>query len=393
MIGDRADLTGSRKSVRSAPIPGETMTQSAMRYCSTFISGFSDLIAEILPRKLPGATIETLYDGLVVYRASTPFSEIPKLRFFNNSFLILGQSQCSGQQNADRLVKRLFAKAQLAPAVSVIARKQVRSFRIVVSRENHTVAIASTLMAGFERTITQQLKLHVNRSLPDIEFWFLIRSEGLCLFGLRLTAVGKQRARKYAQGELRQELAHLLCLLSEPDGGDVFLDPFCGSGAIVLERVNNFPYRQIWAGDIDPQHVGALQRKSARQKNIKVVQWDALNLTEVVGHSVNKIVTDPPWGFFKNAELDFCEFYGKMLAEFSRVLSPRGVALILVGRKDEFERALAATASLRLSQKYNILVSGKKAGVYRLEPITKDAKANPKGPSEKEMMGDRTKAP
>jgi 23S rRNA G2445 N2-methylase RlmL len=343
------------------------MAQSATRYCSTFITGFGDLIKDIIPRQLPGATIETLLDGLVVYRSSAPDTEIQKLRFFNNSFLVLGQSRCSGQQNVEQHVKRLFDKAQLKPAASVVARKGIRTFRVIVSKENSTVAIAPKLMVGFEKNIARQLKLHVNRSLPDIEFWFLIRSEGLCLFGLRLTAIGKQRTRKYAQGELRQELAHLLCVLSEPCGDDLFLDPFCGSGAIVLERLNHFPYKQIWAGDIDPEHVAALQRRTASRKNVRIAQLDALNLTGMASHSLNKIVTDPPWGFFKATELDFSAFYERMLSEFRRVLSPGGVAVVLVGRKEEFESALAsAREDFRLLQNYNILVSGKKAGVYKI---------------------------
>jgi 23S rRNA G2445 N2-methylase RlmL len=140
----------------------------------------------------------------------------------------------------------------------------------------------------------------------------------------------------------------------------------------VLERLHNFPCEQILAGDIDPQHVAALQRKTARHRKVRVVQWDALNLTDVTSHSITKIVTDPPWGFFKDVELDFPVFYGKMLLEFRRVLAPNGVAVVLVGRKEDFERALAAAGNhFRLLQKYNILVSGKKAGVYKIGSLVK----------------------
>jgi tRNA G10 N-methylase Trm11 len=165
-------------------------------------------------------------------------------------------------------------------------------------------------------------------------------------------------------------LAHLLCLLSEPGRNDIFLDPFCGSGSLVLERLHSFPYRQILAGDQDPTHVAALRRKTKQQKNIKLEQWDALHLTTVESHSVHKIVTDPPWGFYQDTNVNFTEFYSQMLSEFARVLQPGGLAVVLVGRKAEFEQALIAIAQhLQLRKKYDVLVSGKKAGVYQLARV------------------------
>ena len=39
------------------------------------------------------------------------------------------------------------------------------------------------------------------------------------------------------KGELRPELSHILCSISEPDADDIFLDPFCGSGTILQESL------------------------------------------------------------------------------------------------------------------------------------------------------------
>lgn len=346
------------------------MENEGQLYCSTFISGFGEIVKDALALKLPDVKIEALFDGLVLYQTAAPVAAVQKVRFFNNSFLRLSQDRCSSSQAVEGMVKRLFGKAQLKTAVSVVAAQRLRTFRVMVSKENTTVALRPELLAGIEKTLAQQLKLRVHRSLPDAEFWFLLRSEGLCLFGLRLTAIGKERTRKYARGELRQELAHLLCLLSEPERKDVFLDPFCGSGAIVLERLLHFPYQQVLAGDNNPEHVAALRQRTSLQKQVTVKQWDALHMTGVPSRSIRKIVTDPPWGFYNATEVDFVEFYAGMLAEFARVLQPGGLVVVLVGRKLEFEAALARlTGQLQLRKKYDILVSGKKAGVYQLARV------------------------
>ena len=54
-----------------------------------------------------------------------------------------------------------------------------------------------------------------------------------------------------------------------------------------------------------------------------------------------------------------------MLGEFSKVLKPNGIIVLLTARKSEFENALDFHKStFELQEKYNILVNGKKVSVY-----------------------------
>ena len=56
-----------------------------------------------------------------------------------------------------------------------------------------------------------------------------------------------------------------------------------------------------------------------------------------------------------------------MLEEFYRVLKPNSVVVILVGKKELFETVLKKISDkFSLESKYDILVSGKKAAVYKL---------------------------
>ena len=103
-------------------------------------------------------------------------------------------------------------------------------------------------------------------------------------------------------------------------------------------------------------------------KIIVVEKLDALNLANIENNSVDKIVTDPPWGLHEGKNLDLPKFYLKMLEEFYRVTKTGGFIVILTAQKELIETQLGKLKdNLKLVAKYNTLVSGKKAGVYKLE--------------------------
>lgn len=82
---------------------------------------------------------------------------------------------------------------------------------------------------------------------------------------------------------------------------------------------------------------------------------------------IDKIITDPPWGFYQHMDIDINVFYKKMLQEFYRILKPNGILVLLTARKKEFENSLADCQNkYKLVDKYHILVSGKKAAIYKI---------------------------
>ncbi len=86
--------------------------------------------------------------------------------------------------------------------------------------------------------------------------------------------------------------------------------------------------------------------------------------------SIDKIVTDPPWGHFLGKNLNLVDFYTQMLNSFYRVLRHSGLVVILIGERELFENLLSGLShKLLLTQKYYTLVSGRKAGVYKLKKI------------------------
>lgn len=335
-------------------------------YYSTYSSGLSEVVQAALVQQLKDAKISLTLDGLIVYESDRPLQQIRNIRFFNNTFLLLHLFKGLRGDSIPYMMNTILKK----PGMIQFPRWAIKGsafFRIMASKENQTVPIHRETLVRLENFFSHRLGLRVQRSKPDVEVWFLERNEGYGFLGIRLTRT--HAAEKNLQrGELRSELSHILCLISEPKKEDVFLDPFAGSGAIAIERARSFPFRQVIASDHDKEAMKKLRNRLRELGlNVTVGDWQAQNLKALSDHMVDKIVTDPPWGLYAAQDAAGLEkIYAEMLAEFSRVLKPEGMAVILMGQKEIFERILGDQPDFLLADKYDILVSGKKAAIYKI---------------------------
>lgn len=343
-------------------------------YASTFPSGLQDVVKELLESTFSSIQFLHVLDGMIVYQGKIPAGEVIKLRFLNNSFIMIkefadlpgGVQQMLNEVGNDRSLKTWIAS-------SCLFTKAQTSFRIVVSEENQSIAINPRLRARVEEAIAASTHLSVNRTKPKTEFWFLQRSEGMGFFLQRLTSHTAYE-QVLEKGQLKPEICYMLCTLSEPQASDIFLDPFCGFGSIPFERAASFPYNMIYAIDQDPDKKifirGQLKKMKTKAPFIVKTQ-DALHLDGFEDGFIDKIVTDPPWGLYeKGSVANLEDFYTRMLHEFVRILKPGGLIVVLTAGKFEFEQA-QKTVQERLSTlaKYDVLISGKKASIYKLKKI------------------------
>jgi len=332
-------------------------------YFSTFITGFDQVVKKALINSVPDVQIELLTDGLVVYKTAAKPSQIKNLKFLNNSFILLRRFDRLPPNPTSDIVKTLTKDSSLGKIIKKHCSDQKLKFRIRAMVKNQFVSIDKNLLRNLEEKIVSAVpSLRVDRSLPDIEILISIRSEGFGLVGIQFSTRPNYE-KTLAKGELYPELAYLLCLISEPDKNDVFLDPFAGHGAIPAQRLH-FPHKQIRAGEINR----ALQKslKKSFGKKVTVDPVNALNLNTIPDSSIDKIVTDPPWGLY-DTNKNIPKFYSLMLKQFVRVLKPGGVLVILTAQKELFKKLLEGSENqLKLEEEYNTLVSGKKAGVYKV---------------------------
>ena len=340
-------------------------------YFSTFFTGFDEVVEQALIKRLKNVKVNLLTDGLIIYKTTSSLNEIKQLKFLNNSFSLLKKIDNLTNTPIVNMLEILLEEKNLEALVGKALPKRHLKFRIRTSVENQFVTIDKNLLKKVEEKIVRAASnLKVDRAFPDIEFLITVRSEGFGLIGIKFTHKANYE-KVLEKGELYPELTHILCLISKPKKDDVFWDPFAGHGSIPIQRVTSFPYKKIIASDIDQILVNKLQEKVAKiRKEIIVKKMNALNPECLEANSVDKIVTDPPWGLYKNTDLNLSTFYFQMLEVFCRIVKPNGLIVILTAQKELIKTQLSEFKSqLKLVNKYNTLVSGKKAGVYKIKQI------------------------
>jgi len=336
-------------------------------YLSTFISGFQKLIKKILKQSIKDAKISLLLDGAVVYKTNSSIDKLKQLKFFNNTFLIIKQfPNLKTKKPFDYMMKSISNLEDLGKRIKPFLNNSNRFFRIMTSDENRFISSDKNLLRKIEEKIMSIKKSKLKFSLykTDTEFWFLKRRENIGFFLLRLT----KNKSKLEKGELRPELAYILCYLSEPNKNDIFLDPFAGHGAIPIKRAKYFASNMIFASDKIAGYKKYINKKinsrAIRERIIPKV-LDATKMDFFQDNYVTKIVTDPPWGEYEEIK-NIKEFYKKILIEFERILIKKGILVLLTSKKQEFENVLSNISNFTIKEKYDILVSGQKAGVYKI---------------------------
>ncbi|OGM56904.1 hypothetical protein A3A50_04105 [Candidatus Woesebacteria bacterium RIFCSPLOWO2_01_FULL_38_20] len=340
-----------------------------MKYYSTFITGLQEVVGKALKGYFDDIKIVLMLDGLVVYETNRSIKQIKDLRFLNNSFITFHVSKKGDKYSPPQLINKVIQQSVSIANLPSNALQDLFSFRVIASSENQLVSIDKKLLKDIENLLSKKLKLKIDRSNPDTEVWFLARREGYSFIGLRITKTPNYEKTLH-QGELRPELANIMCLLAELKPQDVILDPFAGYGAIPLECAKSFEVNKIIAGENNKKVFKILQEKIKIVKQGMVVgRWNALNLSSLTDKSVDKIITDPPWGIYNNKTQDLTSFYKQMLIEFNRLVKSNGLTVILTAQKDMLENLMKDFPAFKLLERYDVLVSGKKASIYKIKVL------------------------
>jgi len=305
-----------------------------------------------------------------MFESKTPPKRLLSVGYINNVFLVIEhlESVNSVSDALEVVAKRLSRNRSLGRLVEPWEKR----FRIMVSDENRLVSVQGDTKMRIRSEIERHTKLICSPRGGGTEYWVIRRQSGHAFFCKRLSKRSRT-GKDLRKGELRPELAHLLCLLSEPRPEDIFLDPFAGSGAIPLARTN-YPYNMIFAFDSDGENVRLIRSRIKEGKELIprksspliVGLQDARHLVRLQNGFIHKIVTDPPWGLYDTSLADLPSFYREVLGELCRVTKSGGLIVLLLG-----DRELAAQLSnqfrleLETCATYNVLVSGKKATVAK----------------------------
>lgn len=326
-------------------------------FVSTFTTGFKKVVEKNLPEIVSGCKILNIYDGIVHYKFNGNSHDLEKVVYFNNTFFVI-KSWCNFSGNFSTMINDFCSENKYL----LISKG---SFRTRFVRENQFEKIDKKLVIKVEENVLKRSKLKIDRVSPSTEIWFDIRREGFAFCG-QLISKREFTEKNLNKGELRPELAYLMCCFAELKENDVIAEPFCGYGSIPIQLAKKFRFLHLYISDIDEEKITALKEKKYFKQNdfVSVEVQDAFSLKQIKDNSVDVIISDPPWGFFEDVG-DIALFYDKMFCSFKRILKNDGKMIILSARKDELEYA-AEKNNYKIIERVDTLVNGKKACVYMI---------------------------
>lgn len=125
------------------------------------------------------------------------------------------------------------------------------------------------------------------------------------------------------------------------------LDPFCGSGTVVLEGAATLPTAHFFASDAFESPVQWTADNVAANgytDRIDVQQLDARFIQKKFEpDSLHAIITNPPFGSFLGANTNFHSLYQDFLQAAWTVLAPGGYLALLVWKRPVFNRVVSTT--------------------------------------------------
>ncbi|MGH7948623.1 MAG: TRM11 family SAM-dependent methyltransferase, partial [Candidatus Binataceae bacterium] len=199
----------------------------------------------------------------------------------------------------------------------------------------------------------------------DVELWATLLGREF-LLALRLTDE-RMRHREYKiahrPASLRPSVAASLAVLSEPRNDDVVLDPFCGTGTVLIERAHLGRYRNLIGSDRDADAIDAARTNiGVRYKPIELHSWDAGALP--LGDStVNAVVTNMPWGVRSGTPGENRKRYARWLDEMNRVLAPTG-KMVLLTAETRLMHELRVRGAIAPDRVLRVTVLGRPAAIY-----------------------------
>jgi tRNA (guanine10-N2)-dimethyltransferase len=254
-------------------------------------------------------------------------------------------------------VMRIIAKdTKISRLASHIARN------IIPQESKKTFAVRCTSqniaqMLG-EEILKNAPKLKVNLNNPDFEvLCFPVSSKGgeRCYYsGLTIALENKNFEKRkpqfrpyFSPTSLHPKIARSLVNLARVKTGDTILDPFCGTGGILIEAA--LMGMNVIGIDVDEKAVEGC-RKNLNFYGLKgdIKKRDTLTLK--LSKKVDAIVTDLPYGrssFLCTKEKNLGDFYEKFLLSAKKNVKVNGHLVMVIPKK--YELPLVEHFSLRES--------------------------------------------
>lgn len=308
-------------------------------YFATVLAGLEFVLADEIRVKIADVKLQNIERGKVHFASDLPLASLLVLQTADNLYKLVRKFQVGPHRIHLADIEREISQCDLSwiesnrPGFISCKVNASRSGKHTYSRFEAAEAAARGVARRDSRFRLRDLEMH------ETEFRLDIHDE-YAIFALRLTDASfryRGHGRVFTLAALRPTVAHALVWLSHPRESDVFLDPCCGSGTVLSERLV-YPYGLIDGGDLSAQAVEASMHNAGSHARVTIRQWDARRLPIDSG-SVDIIVTNLPFGRKIAADENISALYADVFKEMKRVLNEDGRALCLTDADAAFAEA------------------------------------------------------
>ncbi|MCG9127156.1 RNA methyltransferase [Candidatus Poribacteria bacterium] len=218
-----------------------------------------------------------------------------------------------------------------------------------------------TRMAGFRNFQKRDLHQVVERVLIERGWKLSDSNSGLDVWNevygddayisIRLsTSDFAQRSRKQISlsDSIKPTLAYSMVRLSRPQPNDIFLDPMCGAGTILLERANSGRYRYLIGGDLSKSAIDATLNNFGRQHQpCQFFYWNVQSLP-LQPNSIDKIVCNFP------TDIQQQELIKNCLDKFNYLIKPSGNIVLHTTHGVQLKKMINQQNTMKLRQQVNV---------------------------------------
>ncbi|MGB3329496.1 MAG: methyltransferase domain-containing protein [Thermomicrobiales bacterium] len=338
------------------------------------------MAARELADELDGAElIETLkqFDdrtSLLLFSYGGDAADLLDLTLFEDVFiLVVDRAGIGGERAALKTITGLIASPALDAAFRIAnplrpGNRKKPTYRVIARKAGEHAYRRTDLRSSVETAIGAR---HADWALTDparLEVWTQLVGDRL-VAGIRLSDESmRQRTYKLANlpASLKPTVARAMALLTKPQDDDVFLDPMCGGGTILIERAQAGRYARLEGGDIEHAAVqAALENIGTLYKPIDVREWDARSLPFADGE-ISAIACNLPFGKQIGSREGNQKLYPALLNEWTRVLAPGG-RMVLLTSEGRLMRAITRDRpGLAWEQTLHVIVRGMPAEIFVL---------------------------